>query len=320
MLVEHRHAASDPTTTAMVQRSNAALQADRPEQAEQLARAAIARDDRYVPARLALGRALEALGKPVEAAAVYADAARISPFSAGVSGSLRRVWLAPLTGFGLVAFVLWGVFRIVGRHFDQFTVLVGLLISTAVLVAGTLVMLQRRRRRFAALSPEDRKLLEAHGRGELFGGPASGRIIAVTGVILMLSAAGVLFAFGTKPSLGMKVGDCFTLDKQTSIEQVAAIPCALPHGTEIYAMVVDPAPLDSPYPGIEAVQAAAKPQCVAEYERFIGAPYTTASRYWMNILSPEEPYWAIGIRTNWCAVYDRKDRQSTGSARGTGGS
>ena len=319
MLVEQRHAASDPTTTAMVHRSDAALKAGRPDDAERFARAAIERDPSYVPARLALGRALEARGKHVEAASVYADAARISPFSAGVSGSLRRVWLAPLTGFGIVALVLWGIFRIVGRHFDAFTVLVGLLISTAVLITGTLVMLQRRRWRFASLSAEDRKLLQAHGRGELLAGPASSRIMAVTAVIVLLSAAAVVFAVGTKPSLGMKVGDCFTLDRQTSIEQVSAIPCALPHGTEIYAVIMDPAPVDAPFPGIDAVRAAAKPGCEAAYERFIGAPYTTASRYWMNILSPEEPYWVIGIRTNWCAVYDRRGQQTSGSAKGSGG-
>jgi hypothetical protein len=318
MLAEHRYAASDPTTTAMVHRSEAALKAGRRDEAEQLARAAIARDDRYVPARLALGRALESLGKHGEAASVYAEAARMSPFSAGVSGSLRRVWIAPLTGFGIVAGVLWAVFRIVGRQFDQRTVLVGLLVSTAVLVAGTLVMLQRRRRRFAGLSADDRRVLEAHGRGALLAGQSSGRLLAVAFVILLLSAAAVVFAVGTKPSLGMKVGDCFTLDKQTSIEQVSAIPCALPHGTEIYAVIVDPAPVDAPFPGIDAVRAAAKPGCEAAYERFIGAPYTTASRYWMNILSPEEPYWVIGIRTNWCAVYDRNGHQTTGSAKGSG--
>lgn len=58
---------------------------------------------------------------------------------------------------------------------------------------------------------------------------------------------------------------------------------------------------------------------MAEYERFIGAPYTTTSRFWMTILSPEEPYWVIGIRTNWCAVYDRKHEQTSGSAKGSGG-
>lgn len=319
MLVEHQHATSDPATTAIVQGSDAALKAGRPEDAEQLARMAIGRDAAYVPARLALGRALEARGQTAEAAAVYAEAARISPFSAGVSGSLRRVWIAPLAGFGLVAGVLWAVFRVVGRQFDQRTVLIGLLVSTAVLVVGTLVLLHRRRRRFASLSAEDRRLIEAHGGGGLLAGPAPSRLMAVGGVIVLLSVAAVLFAVGTKPSLGIKVGDCFTLDRQTSIEQISAIPCALPHGTEVYAVVVDPAPSVAPYPGIDAVRAAANPGCEAAYERFVGAPYTTSSRYWINVLSPEEPYWAIGIRTNWCAVHDRKGRQTTGSAKGSGG-
>jgi hypothetical protein len=180
-------------------------------------------------------------------------------------------------------------------------------------------MLQRRRWRFASLSAEDRKLLQAHGRGELLAGPAPSRIMAVTAVIVMLSAAAVIFAVGTKPSLGMKVGDCFTLDKQTSIEQIAAIPCAFPHGTEVYAIVTDPAPDGAPYPGVDVVRAAAQPACEAAYEPFVGAPYTTTSKYWIGILSPEEPYWVIGIRTNWCAVYDRKGRQTTGSAKGSGG-
>jgi hypothetical protein len=318
MLVEHQHATSDPETTAIVKRSDAALAGKRPDEADQLARLAIGRDPAFVPARLALGRALEARGRHAEAAAVYAEAARISPFSSGVSGSLRRVWVAPLTGFGVVAVLLWGVFRIVGRQFDQNTVLLGLLVSTAILIGGTLLVLQRRRRRFASLSPEDRRLIEVHGGGGLLAGPVSNRLVAIAGVILLLSAAAVLFAVGTKPSLGFKAGDCFTLDRNTSIERVSVIPCALPHGTEIYAVIVDPTPLDAPYPGIEAVRAAANPGCEAAYERFVGAPYTTSSRYWINILSPEEPYWAIGIRTNWCAVHDRRGRQTTGSARGTG--
>ena len=318
MLVEHQHATSDPETTAIVKRSAAALEGKRPEDAEQLARVAIGRDPAFVPARLALGRALEARGRHADAAAVYADAARISPFSSGVSGSLRRVWVAPLTGFGIVAVMLWAVFRIVGRQFDQHTVLLGLLVSTAILIAGTLVVLQRRRRRFASLSAEDRRLIEAHSGSELLTGPLSNRLVAMTGVIVLLSAAGVLFAVGTKPSLGFKVGDCFTLDGRTSIEQVSTIPCALPHGTEIYAVIIDPAPSDAPYPGIEAVRAAANPGCEVAFERFVGAPYTTASRYWISILSPQEPYWAIGVRSNWCTIQDRRGDQMTGSAAGTG--
>jgi hypothetical protein len=319
LLVEHQHATSDPATTSLVAGSDAALKAKRPADAERLARIAIGRDPKYVPARLALGRALEALGRHAEAASVYADAARVSPFSPGVSKSLRNAWAAPLAGFGVVAFLVWTVFRVIQRQFDQRTVLGGLLICTVVLIVGTLVLLQRRRRRFASLSEEDRKLLEAHGAGGMLASPGSGRLLLVGAVIVVLSGAVVVFALGTKASLQMQVGDCFTLDRETSIEQVSTISCDLPHSTEIYAVVVDPAPFDAPFPGIDAVRAGAKAGCDAAYVTFIGAPYTRKSTFWINVLSPEEPYWAVGIRTNFCTVHERRNEQTSGSARGSGG-
>jgi hypothetical protein len=318
MLVEHRHASSDPATMSIVRQSEAALDAGRPSDAERIARLAIGRDAQYVPARLALGRALEALGRHAEAATVYAEAARISPFSAGVSTSLRRVWIAPLAGFGVVAILIWGVFRVIQRRFDEHTVLFGLLVSVAVLALGTLVLLHRRRRRFASLTAEDRRLMERQGAWALLSGPGSGRLLAVALVILLLSGAAVVFAVGTKPSLGMKVGDCFTLDRHTSIQQVSAIPCALPHGTEVYAVVENPAPLDAPYPGVDAVRAYANPTCEAAYEAFVGVPYSPSSRLWISILSPEEPYWVIGVRTTWCSLQARDGGQTTGSALGSG--
>jgi hypothetical protein len=319
MLVEHRYAASDPATTDIVRRSDAALKAKRPVDAEQLARLAIRRDPRYVPARLALGRALEASKRPTEAAQVYAEAARISPFSPGVSKSLRRVWFAPLAGFSIVAALLWGVFRVVGRQFDQRTVLYGLLICTAVLASGTLVLLYRQRRRFASLSAEDRKLLEVHSQTGLMIGPASGRLVLVAMVIVLLSGAAVLFAVGSKATVALKVGDCFTLDGRTSIEQIATIPCDLPHGTEVFGTVEDPTAIGQPYPGVEVVRAGAEPGCEAAYQQFVGAAYDRSKRLHIFILSPEASYWDIGIRTNWCSLQDPTGRQSSGSAKGSGG-
>jgi hypothetical protein len=111
---------------------------------------------------------------------------------------------------------------------------------------------------------------------------------------------------------------CFTLDRHSSIQQVSAIPCALPHGTEVYAVVENPAPLDAPYPGVEAVRAYANPTCEAAYEAFVGVPYRPSSRLWISILSPEEPYWVIGVRTAWCSLQARDGEQTTGSARGSG--
>jgi hypothetical protein len=223
-----------------------------------------------------------------------------------------------LAGLAGVSGIVWFVFRVVTRQFDQRTVLIALLVSTAILIVGTLAILAGRRRRFAMLSVEDRRLLETHGGGLLLGGGStSSRLAAVGSVILVLSGAAALFAVGTKPSLQMSVGDCLTLDRQTSIQSVSAIPCALPRGEEIYAIVTDPAPPGAPYPGIEAVRAAAKPGCEAAYKVFIGEPYTTSSTLWISILSPEEPYWVLDIRQNWCAVSDPSGQQMTGSARGS---
>jgi len=318
MLIQQQHASSDPTTTAHVARSAAALTAGNAEDAETHARIAIGRDPAFIPARLALGRALEAEGRHAEAAAAYAEAARISPLSAGVRSSMRRVWIAPLAGFGVVYTIAILAFRELGRRFEQRTVLASLLLVTVVLIVWTLVLLGRRRRRFAALSVDDRRLLETHGTAGLFEGQAVGRFLVVGAVMILLSGAAVVFAVGNKPSLDMKVGDCFTLDRQSSIEQISAIPCELPHVHEVYAIVEDPAPAGAPYPGVDAVRAAATPACRAAFTAFIGAPYVETSRWWIAVLTPEDPYWRIGIRSNWCSVVARNGHQTAGSARGSG--
>jgi Septum formation len=319
MLVPHQHATSDPTTTDLVRRSAAALHAKHLVDAEAMARTAIARDAAHIPARLALGRALEAQGRHAEAAAVYAEAARISPYSPGVSRSLRRVWVAPLAGFGIVSGILLLVVRLLGREFDEHTVLLALLISVGALIAGTVFVLWDRHRRFASLSPEDRALIRAHGdAGGLLAMPAPGRLLFVGVVIVSLSVASILFALGTKYTVSLKVGDCFTLDRVTSIEHISAIPCDLPHGTEVYATVDDPSPPGAPYPGIDVVRAGAASTCAAAYTTFIGAPYTTLSRFHIFVLSPEQSYWDVGVRMNICTVQDPRAHQTTGSAKGTG--
>jgi Septum formation/Tetratricopeptide repeat len=318
LLLEHQHATSDPGTTEIVRKAAAALAAGTPEEAETLARIAVGRDPAFVPARLALGRALEAQGRHSEAAAVYAAAARISPLSPGVRSSLRRVWIAPLAGFGIVYAIAILAFRELGRRFEQRTVLAGLLLLTTVLILWTLLLLQRRRRRFAALSAEDRRLLQTEGSAGIFEGQAIGRLLVVGAIVILLSGAAVVFAVGTKPSLGMKVGDCFTLGRETMIEQISAIPCELPHVTEVIAIVADPAPIDAPFPGTEALRAEADPLCKAAYAPYVGAPYVPSAKWWVSAMTPAEPYWAIGIRANWCTVVPVNGRQVTGSARGSG--
>jgi hypothetical protein len=318
LLIEHQHATSDAETVAFVERSAAALVAGDAEDAATLAQIAIGRDLAFVPARLAFGRALEAQGLHADAAAAYAEAARISPLSTGVRSSLRRVWIAPLAGVGIVYTIATFAFRELGQRFEARTVLTSLLLLATVLILWALVLVVRRRRRFAALSAEDRRLLQTQGSAGIFEGQAIGRLFIVGAIVILLSGAAVVFAVGTKPSLDMKVGDCFTLDRKTSVQQLSAIPCELPHVNEVIAIVANPAPSGAPFPGTEALRAAALPFCKSAYATYVGAPYIPSSKWWVYAMTPEEPYWAIGIRANWCTVVAVSGKQVSGSARGSG--
>jgi hypothetical protein len=314
--LEEQASRTDRQTAALVQRSDAARTAGHADEAERLARAALKRVPNFVPALLALGRALEASGRHADAAAVYAEAARRAPLRSGVARSLRRVWVAPLAGFGVISWIILFAFRVVGQRFDQRTVLVALLASALVLVLGTLLLLRQRRRRFAVLSADDRRILEAYG-GRFVAVPSPSGLVTVAVVIVALAGSAVLFAVGTKPSLAMRVGDCFSLTQSEAIQQVSAISCDLPHDTEVYATTENPAVAGAPFPGTIAVRAAAKADCERAYVSFVGEPYTTASRYVIHLLTPEQPYWDAGVRTTWCAVRGVAG-QTTGSARNTG--
>ena len=185
-------------------------------------------------------------------------------------------------------------------------------------MVAALLVLGRRRHRFASLSVEDRRLLVSEGNAGIFEGQPVGRLLVVGAIIVLLSCAAVVFAVGTKASLAMQVGDCFTVDGKASIEQISAIPCALPHVTEVFAIVDVPAPSGAPYPGLEVVREAAMPGCRAAYPAYVGAPWTPTSKWWISAMTPEEPYWAIGVRSNYCTVVSMTGGQVTGSARGSG--
>jgi hypothetical protein len=302
---------------AAVASTDAALAAGNAEDAETYAQIAIGRDPAFVPARLALGRALEAQARHPEAAATYAEAARMAPLGSGVRTSIRRVWLAPIAGFGVVYAVAIVAFRELGRRFDQRTVLLSLLVLTLAIIVWTLVFLGRRRRRFASLSADDRRILEVQGSGGLFAGLAAGRFLAVGAVMILLSGAAVVFAVGQKASLQMRVGDCFTLDRRSSIEQIAAIPCELPHGTEVIGIFTYPEPAGAGYPGVEAARGEAMPFCTTAYQAYVGIAYPGSNVYWLSAMVPEQSYWDVNVRSAWCTVVDMQLRQTSGSARGT---
>ena len=315
--IDDQSISADTDVARYVDRANEALAAGDAELAAGFARAALARDPTSVAGLMALGASMEALGEPAAAAAAYAQAARRAPLQPAPTSALRRLWVAPLIGFTIAAWVALLAFRVVRQEFDQRSVLLGLFFAAAALLIAMLASIWRRRRRFASLSRTDRTVLEAAARGWLRDEPIAPAIVGSLVIIGVLSAAAVLFAVGTKPTLSLAVGDCFTLTQRASIQQISAIPCDLAHGTEVFAVFAYPEPSTAPYPGVDAIRAEPMPFCTAAYEAYVGVPYVGRRFYWVSSMGPEQPYWDIGIRTAFCTVVPRDGGQSTGSARGT---
>jgi hypothetical protein len=229
---------------------------------------------------------------------------------------LLEVWAAPVAFLAILGTLIHLVLRSVLGRFSQTTVVAGLLIITAALVVLVAAAVVRRRRRFAALTPDDREFIAALDRRLGWNTQARGALIGAGVVIVLLAAATVLFGATTKLSTDMRVGDCFTTDTRVSIEKVSAIPCELPHTTEIYAQSRDPAPVGAPYPGLASVHAAAYQRCLEPFSQVIGLGYNEQRRLLIHDFVPEQDYWDQGVRDTWCGVSRLDGSQLIGSVRG----
>ena len=217
------------------------------------------------------------------------------------AAGLVLVWLA------LVAV------RAVRDTFDRRTVVASLLLLALALVIVLYVAARARRRGtgfLAATEPgvdsdSDRRIFLVR--------------VGLAGLVLLaLAAAAILFAIGAKSTLRLQVGDCFSPEQQTSVEEVATVPCALPHGLEIFAIASDPAPSGAPFPGLEAIRAVARSTCERAYPAYVGEPYDRSSRFAIDVLSPEQPYWDIGMHFSYCALMEPGGGQTSGSGRAGG--
>ena len=215
---------------------------------------------------------------------------------------------------GLVlAWLAFVVVRVVREHFDRRTVVASLLLLALAIVTVAYVAVRARRRGTGFLAATEPGV-ESDIDRQMF----LVRVGLAGLVLLALAAAAILFAIGTKSTLRLQVGDCFSPDQQPSVAEVATVPCALPHGLEIFAIASDPAPAGAAFPGLEAIRAAARSTCERAYPAYVGEPYGRFSRFAINVLSPEQPYWDIGMHFSYCALMDPGGRQTSGSGRAGG--
>ena len=200
---------------------------------------------------MVLGRTLQLRGASDEANREFDQAIALEPPSPESERVWSR-WRAPVVGaVGVASFLAYHALGLLRPRFTDWRVAVLLLALTFVLVIAVLLGLAVQRRRLSRLSPIERLELavearrrRAQGRGQYLL-----HILVLTVVIGGLSIVTILFAVGQKASLQVAVGDCFSLDRMGSIEQISTIPCVLPHDVEVYAVLTEPSPPGRPIPG-----------------------------------------------------------------------
>jgi hypothetical protein len=127
--------------------------------------------------------------------------------------------------------------------------------------------------------------------------------------------AGTITEGGDVDVFTLSVGDCFSTEATDEVSNVGGVPCTDPHDSEVFALINYDADSSAEWPGQEAIDAFSDEGCVAEFEGFIGIPYSE-SRYYISYLQPTEGSWANGDREVVCLVVGEDGEQITGSLRG----
>ena len=297
--------------------ASAWLAESRPELAEIAARRAVGLDPASADAYMVLGNALLGRGATAEAERAFDTAITLEPADPDAERNWKRMRAPIVVAITVAGLLAFEAVRLLAERFTAWRVAAALLAIIFVLVVAALIGLAVQRRRLARLNAGDKMELVLESRRRRKRGLdhylIHGLFLAVA--IAGLSLATMLFAVGQKSSLQVAVGDCFSLDRLVSIEEVATIPCQLPHDIEVYAVFEDPSPPGAPYPGIDVIHRRVRVQCEQLYKGYVGVPWSKKAPTRIDTFVPEESYWRLNIRTEFCGLRHLRDQQLVGSRR-----
>ncbi len=293
------------------------LAESRPELAEIAARRAVALDPASADAYMVLGSALLGRGATAEAERAFDAAIMLEPVDPEAERNWNRSRAPVVVAVSVAGLLAFEALRLLADRFTDRRVALALLAITLVFVVALLIALAIQRRRLSKLSPAEKMelALESRRRRARGLGHYSVHLLVLAVAIGGLSIVTILFAIGQKASLQMAVGDCFSTNRQVSIEQIAAIPCQLPHDYEVFAVLTEPSPPGATYPGIDVLHKQLRTRCEQLYEGYVGVPFSRKAPTDINTFVPEESYWRLNIRSEFCALSDWHARQLVGSRR-----
>jgi tetratricopeptide (TPR) repeat protein len=302
---------------AHVALASALLADGRPEHAESAARRAVALDTASADAHMVLGNALSERGATTEAERELDLAIALEPVDAEAERNWKRSRAPVVIAVTVAGVLAFEAVRLLVDRFTDWRVAIALLVVTLVFVVAILLGLTVQRRRMAKLSPGEKLelALESRRRRARGEGHYYAHLLFLAVVIGGLSIVTILFAIGQKATVQVAVGDCFSLDRMVSIEQISTIPCEIPHDVEVFAVLTEPAPPGAEYPGIDTLHQRLRTECERLYESYVGVPFSRQAPTAINTFAPEESYWRLDIRTQFCALRDWRERQLVGSYR-----
>jgi hypothetical protein len=268
---------------------------------------------------MALANALRMRGATAEADAEIDQAIALQP----PTTESERIWTrsrAPVVvAISIAAFLAYHALTLLRPRFTDWRVAVLLLALTFVLVVAVLLGLAIQRRRLSQLTSAERLQLAVEARRRRLEGRGqyAFHLLVLAVVIGGLSLITSLYAIGHRATTEVQVGDCFSSDRMVSIDTISTIPCILPHDFEVFAVLREPSPPGAPYPGIEALHEQLRSRCKPLYADYVGVPFGDEAPTTFDTFIPEESFWRLDIRTEFCALQDWRDRQMMGSRRAT---
>jgi hypothetical protein len=130
--------------------------------------------------------------------------------------------------------------------------------------------------------------------------------VVLAGLALVLAP---LAGCGSRGVLELKVGDCLRASDLRAEPAVdVAVDCEQPHDAEIYAATELP---DGPYPGVEAMRAAADDFCLPLFAAFVGTDYLASELDVYPLLPSEDGWNSAGDREILCVLVAPEDVTGT---------
>ncbi len=119
--------------------------------------------------------------------------------------------------------------------------------------------------------------------------------------------------------LQLVVGDCVVdeLAAADDIAQLGVVDCDRPHQSEVYAVITDPAPDTTPWPGPDSLVDESATGCLAAFEPYVGRDFESSVLDILTVL-PTAETWPEGDRDILCVATRLDGAELIGSVQGSG--